>query len=960
MHENPPSKRDPTGAVLAVLFGAAALILQPSTSDTTLVKLVPFYVAGVLAAALVAVRTARRSLDAPGLPLLAFALLPAAYLLVRTASGPPSDRGPVYCFSVLSGTLVMLALATPGDRARRGEALHLLAAGMAVALAVPLMQALGLDLSSLYGPTADGGRLSGSTGNPTLLGSLGASGAVMGAGFALRRGSMNRIAGLLLSAEGVASVVLSGTRAGLLGMLAGSILLVCLAPLRRRSRLAAAALLIAAVAAASVAMWPRLREAADPGSGSVAVRRLLWSGACGMFEARPFLGWGTGSFQRVFPSFRDPDYAVLFMSHSSNMAHSEYLQTLAEGGLAAAVSWVALACCGIVMLARRGRSMEALVPLAGAVSVLAESAVSISLRLPLQQFQLAVLAGLSLAGARSGRTAPRAAALLPIAGAAALLAGGFGAAFTAMRSGSLLHSGGIVAYAEAEAGLAAADRAGDPSVRQSLLGLSLTDCRTAESDCRRCVEINPEELAGWYALGNSSLLEADILSESGADPAAVTAALRSALAAYDSLSKRAPDFAELQYNYAFLCYRLGLLPGFFEHLARTYTTLPHRIADLGAVFLFLEPLCSDISGLEARQIALLDRAFSVGTDGIGPERALPAATAQILEADALTASLLAVRDPELATAAAWRLTAPLLRLGVPSWLAAWRGRVIESALAQEGEALAGRAAAGDPGLDPEPILDLLERTGLPLPYHRFAAAATLLDRGDKAGLPLMSELNAGLVNAGRQSPACWPGGGSSLPRAALAALADPSGPDLDSYFAAVDELILADFLVSSSLTLAQRQFPGSVDSGLLSSLDSLDARLGGALRAAGGPVPGLWTDPGYTRDVVLGIRSLSASLGPDDPTAAVLGFRIHFRFLWSLLEAGYGEDSPAVSLALAGCDSCIASAAGTAGEAEALGLCREGVEEEQGFALMNQFDSSPAADLLERHLSAGQAPGAGI
>ncbi len=77
------------------------------------------------------------------------------------------------------------------------------------------------------------------------------------------------------------------------------------------------------------------------------VRLLLWRSAGRMALARPFTGWGAGSFEREFPPWRDPrEIRISSMDHAFetrvNRAHSDPLQVFAETGVLGLTGWLLL------------------------------------------------------------------------------------------------------------------------------------------------------------------------------------------------------------------------------------------------------------------------------------------------------------------------------------------------------------------------------------------------------------------------------------------------------------------------------------------------------------------------------------------------------------------------------------------------------------------------------------------
>jgi len=151
-------------------------------------------------------------------------------------------------------------------------------------------------------------------------------------------------------AVAVATDVLTLSRAGLLGMLAG--IGVVLAFRARgsapRARLGVAGAVLAAAAALAAFAWRRgfLQRFFSAGEvereNGLATRGELWHAAVALWRTDPALGVGAGNFELLLPSAG----LIGVRTH----ANSLYLQSLAEGGLAllAAVLWTivaALAMC---------------------------------------------------------------------------------------------------------------------------------------------------------------------------------------------------------------------------------------------------------------------------------------------------------------------------------------------------------------------------------------------------------------------------------------------------------------------------------------------------------------------------------------------------------------------------------------------------------------------------------------
>lgn len=161
---------------------------------------------------------------------------------------------------------------------------------------------------------------------------------VVFSGIALARmetGRWWRLAGLAVAVLAAVAVVLSGTRAAMLGMAAGAAWLAVAARPRVRFRAAAALLIVAALFAAFYFSPPgrKLRSRTrwfieDPAGGP---RLLLWRDSFRMIVARP-LGTGVETFSREFPRFQSAELARAFPDFHQESAHNLFLDIGAAQG----------------------------------------------------------------------------------------------------------------------------------------------------------------------------------------------------------------------------------------------------------------------------------------------------------------------------------------------------------------------------------------------------------------------------------------------------------------------------------------------------------------------------------------------------------------------------------------------------------------------------------------------------
>jgi len=147
----------------------------------------------------------------------------------------------------------------------------------------------------------------------------------------------------------------------------------------------------------------RMESAFDTEKGSVFARKVMWNGTLNMFEARPALGWGMGTFSIHFPRFRDPVTAGKIMPNTLH-AHSEYMEVGAEMGivglavflwLIGAFLWESLQ--KAVKPQEEWQRLAVAGLAAGCVAILLQAAVSVSTRWVVGRFFLWLGIGLTIA-----------------------------------------------------------------------------------------------------------------------------------------------------------------------------------------------------------------------------------------------------------------------------------------------------------------------------------------------------------------------------------------------------------------------------------------------------------------------------------------------------------------------------------------------------------------------------------
>jgi O-antigen ligase len=185
------------------------------------------------------------------------------------------------------------------------------------------------------------GRIAGAAADPNSLGLLCAVALVLVAAGLLRATPRDRfapIAALLLAA----GLMLSGSRAGFLLLLAGALILLLAGGLASRERLTALVLFAAAALGGGLfllrgsegALGTRLAQSFDPSlpiEYRMSARPLLWRAAGRLFLRHPVEGAGMGVFSWQFPDLMREENRRFLMRDNPGSA---YVQALAETGAA--------------------------------------------------------------------------------------------------------------------------------------------------------------------------------------------------------------------------------------------------------------------------------------------------------------------------------------------------------------------------------------------------------------------------------------------------------------------------------------------------------------------------------------------------------------------------------------------------------------------------------------------------
>lgn len=178
-----------------------------------------------------------------------------------------------------------------------------------------------------------------------------------------------RILGAIAGTAAVVAIVLSGTRAALLGLLVGGALLAWRdrpRSWRRVAAILAAGLALFAIMLASPA-GQRLRARLiwaweEPVGGA---RRWLWADALRMGRARPWTGWGPETFLAEFPPFQSLELARAYPDFHHESAHNVFLDALTECGFPGLLLLAAFCALGW-RCAGRARESSSLTAILGA------------------------------------------------------------------------------------------------------------------------------------------------------------------------------------------------------------------------------------------------------------------------------------------------------------------------------------------------------------------------------------------------------------------------------------------------------------------------------------------------------------------------------------------------------------------------------------------------------------------
>ena len=508
-------------AVIWLMAFAVPLAIIPDSHNSTLIKLLVFTLSAGLLLVILGLKMMKDTALPGSLPIPLLLLIPAMTLLHQYA---PSNSGITRILLVSSAIGIFISLRV--FRISREKVLIPLIAGGSLAILVSIL---------MHSPSQ---RLAGMFGNANLLGSFAAGLLPVGFAFLLGKGWKRVSLLALFLILCVSALMMSGTSSSMLA-LAGATAAVLI--VRWKPGLLKLLLILIFAIVLVVVFLPELP--APTFGGTTGVRQVIWEGSSGMFLQRPVFGWGNGSFQLLFPRFRPSDFSLRGVSVNTAHAHSEPLEILAENGLIGFMLWSVLITLLLTRaLKNRKVSLTEWGVITGVSVLLLEGFTSVALRWTTSVYLLTILMSMLPEGQHGGmKKLPRWTAVLPLAAGLLLLLPGVYKVYRMTMSSVYLNSA-MTALANGET------------------------AETAREFCLESLRYNSWELGSWYTLGNiygQDAAEAEDL-QTAADQ------VEKQLAAYDSLSIRADDFAWMRMNRVNAFIRLGMFDSAMDDVIYLY------------------------------------------------------------------------------------------------------------------------------------------------------------------------------------------------------------------------------------------------------------------------------------------------------------------------------------------------------------------------------------------------------
>lgn len=343
----------------ALIALALPIVFLPSVSDSYILPRASIVItAACLGSGLALMAPARPGLGAIKWPLLAAA---AAALLAFafSVSWPLSLAGSYTRYESLPVRLGYLGLfASTVWLLRSQKARDLVIPAFVLGTAIACLEAIQQWAGQV--PFRPDGNL----GNANLLAALIAMGTPLAVFNGLTR-SRFMVAWWAAAVLMVAGLVVTTSRSGALGAIAGCLLLIVLAV---RGRLAGPALAASAAVLGAVVLVILFSPVNELNGDPAALRLNLWRDAVRMIAARPFTGWGEDTTGLVFGGFLSQNYAAQV---TFDRIHSGPLDIAATQGLLGlgALGWVVVTVLRSAWLHRSDRSVGALFAALGGYAV---------------------------------------------------------------------------------------------------------------------------------------------------------------------------------------------------------------------------------------------------------------------------------------------------------------------------------------------------------------------------------------------------------------------------------------------------------------------------------------------------------------------------------------------------------------------------------------------------------------
>ncbi len=728
---------------------------------------------------------------------VSFALL-IAWMVFRHYTGVQSVNAFRYIYGTIALAGLVFVIAAAFTEKARDSVLWVMVVSTVVLSTYAILQSFGMIIFPWDAGLAQMARSSGTMGNANLLGSFSMAMLPAGTGFLLSRMKLGRFrhlaaAGFALLCAG--AIIASKTRGSLIGLIAIAVILPFIPSIRKNGRRLLPLLLaiLILIGGSVLLLGNRMEELADTETGTLQVRKLIWSGSISMVLENPILGYGPGSFQIVFPEFRSPDYFLLGVSHNTLHAHCEYMEILGDTGIIGLLLWAAAALSLFSIVYRNRTDIFRQINIhenstsswltigitGGIAALLAEALVSVALRWPPSSLLLALFTGLLLASIPCRLTVLKGVRRYSLALVLLLTGIILGAVavpgyLRAMKSGRELFRGKDMYLTHIMSGVETAiiaadewrssgnEEAGDRALYYYHNAMEVAD--SSVTWCERSVRTNPDELGGWYALGSAYVSTARLhqqispslsalLNSRGLqmeNPLEADRYLHLGLAAFDSLLSRAPYYAEIHNNLALVWINLGNPERALASLRSAWDLHTHNRMGYTVKVRILTPISQSLDGVYLRwQMSMRGCRKLLDTDELETEniefRSLMFDYGATFLRYPDTADSLKLQLDEIITNH-YPDVAPLMREYTDLQISRLR----------DGLELLGRFEVGDTAGVYMNLSSIPQNELDVLPLHRTIYAKILMSRGNIEGMQIFSEILGFLSGADIEGVSSWP------------------------------------------------------------------------------------------------------------------------------------------------------------------------------------------------------------